>query len=175
MEIKKVEVGSLKTNCYILVQDNKCLIIDPGDEFDKIDSMIHDLIISGIVITHYHYDHTGALDLLIKKYRPHVYDKNNLEEKEHEIGPFKFDVIYTPGHKEDAITLYFKNQKAMFVGDFIFKDTIGRTDLLGGSVIDMNKSISKIKKYPDDITIYPGHGENTTLEHEKTSNYYFII
>ena len=62
----------------------------------------------------------------------------------------------------------------MVVGDFIFKDSIGRCDLPTGSVPEMDKSIEKIKKYPGDITLYTGHGEITLLEQEIKSNPYFI-
>jgi glyoxylase-like metal-dependent hydrolase (beta-lactamase superfamily II) len=58
----------------------------------------------------------------------------------------------------------------MLIGDFIFKDSIGRCDLPGGSSTDMNDSIKKILEYPDDITLYPGHNEVTTLGDEKKNN-----
>ena len=61
----------------------------------------------------------------------------------------------------------------MFCGDFIFKDSIGRCDLSGGNIIEMLKSINKIKEYPKDITIYPGHGTKTTLGYEINNNPYF--
>ena len=61
----------------------------------------------------------------------------------------------------------------MFTGDFIFKGTIGRTDLKYGNMINMLKSIKKIKEYPDNILIYPGHGDETLLKYEKENNYYF--
>ena len=79
------------------------------------------------------------------------------------MGNFNFEVIYTPGHKEDAITFYFKDYNAMFTGDFIFKDAIGRTDLPGGNMESMIESLNKIKSYNKDIIIYPGHGDKTTL------------
>ena len=61
----------------------------------------------------------------------------------------------------------------MFSGDFIFKDSIGRWDLPGGNMNEMIKSIDKIKMYPKDIVIYPGHGEETTLGYEINNNPYF--
>ena len=61
----------------------------------------------------------------------------------------------------------------MFVGDFIFKDSIGRTDLVGGDFNKMKESIEKIKRYSDKINLYPGHGEATTLGDEKKYNYFF--
>ena len=114
----------------------------------------------GVIITHYHFDHIGALNKFDETL---ILDRHNLEEKEYNISNFKFDVIYTPGHKEDSITIYFKEDKIMFTGDFIFKGAIGRTDLKGGNDIDMINSLNKIDKYDKDIIIYPGHGDKTTL------------
>lgn len=173
MKIEKIAVGYLKCNCYILDINGEILIIDPGDEEDKIIKLINNRKVVGIIITHYHFDHIGALDNIKEKYHTKVYDKSNLIEGDNQIANFNFDVIYTPGHKEDAITVYFKKDKVMFTGDFIFKDSIGRCDLLGGNTTDMIKSINKIKKYDKDIIIYPGHGEQTTLGYEINNNVYF--
>ena len=90
-----------------------------------------------------------------------------------EIGPFKFETIITKGHKDDCITYYFRDNQMMFVGDFIFKGSIGRCDLEGGNYDEMLKSIELIKKYDDDIKVYPGHGDETTLLYEKQNNPYF--
>ena len=75
----------------------------------------------------------------------------------------------------DSITFYFFKEKTMFVGDFIFEGNIGRCDLEGGDFNLMKESIEKIKSYPDDTVIYSGHGEFTSLGHEKSKNYYFNI
>jgi len=163
MKIDRVIVGDLCTNCYILSIDNKCLIIDPGDEYKKIEEVIDGKDIIGVIITHHHFDHVGALKYFDKKL---LLDISNLEEKEYNIGNFNFEVIYTPGHKEDAITIYFKKENIMFTGDFIFKGTIGRMDLPGGNYKDMQNSLNKIKKYDKNIKIYPGHGEETLLKNE---------
>ena len=68
MQVKKVVVGKLQTNCYALIKNNKCLIIDPGDEINKIIEMIDNNKLVGIIITHYHFDHVGALEQLRSKY-----------------------------------------------------------------------------------------------------------
>ena len=172
MKIDMVIVGKLGCNCYILDINNKVLVIDPGDETDKIINVIGNRNLLGIIITHYHFDHIGALSKLKDKYNTCVYDISNMEEGENRIGDFIFDVIYTPGHKEDAITIYFKDEKIMFTGDFIFKDSVGRCDLPGGNPMEMLNSLEKIKKY-EDVLIYPGHGDNTTLNYEKNNNVYF--
>ena len=166
MEINKVIVGFLQTNCYILNKNNKCLIIDPGDEPDKIISHIHSKVL-GIIITHYHFDHIGALDELVNKYNCKFYDINNLKEGLNNIDTFNFTMYKTPGHKEDLISLLFDNN--LFCGDFIFQNTIGRTDLKGGNFNEMQKSIQKIIKLNSNTTIYPGHGPSTTLKKELTN------
>ena len=170
MKIEVVKVGSLECNCYLLSLDNKVLVIDPGDDADKIINSIGNREVVGIIITHYHFDHIGALEKLMNKYNVLVYDINNMKEGINNIDLFKFDVIYTPGHKEDAITIYFKEDKVMFCGDFIFRGNIGRCDLEGGNYFMMEKSIDKIKHYSDNIIIYPGHGNDTTVGYEKTHN-----
>lgn len=173
MKIDRVIVGELEENCYIVTIDNNCLVIDPGDEFDKIKASIGHKNVLGVLITHNHFDHVGALKEVIDLYKCNVYDFNNLDEKELTIGPFTFTVIYNPGHTTESISFYFKNINSMFVGDFIFLRSIGRCDLPGGNFITMKESINKIKKYNDDITLYPGHGPNTTLGYEKLNNSYF--
>ena len=152
---------------------DKVLIIDPGDNGKDIDKLVNNREIVGIIITHHHHDHDGDIDYFINKYNVKVYDRYNLSPGINKIDKFIFEVIYTPGHKEDLISIYFKNEKIMFVGDFIFRDSIGRVDLPGSSLKDMIKSIDKIKKYDRDIVIYPGHGEGTTLGYEIDNNPYF--
>lgn len=144
MKLDRVVVGDLQTNCYILSINDNCIVIDPGDEYDKIKEKIGSKNVVGVIITHHHFDHVGAL-----KYFNNIYDYNNLKEGINNIGKFTFEVIYTLGHTKDSISTYFKEDNVMFVGDFIFKDAIGRTDL-GGSKIDM---INSLKKYQSMIKI----------------------
>lgn len=174
MKIDMVKVGRLECNCYILGIDNKVLVVDPGDDVDKIIDAIDNREVVGIIITHYHFDHIGSLDELVNKYNVRVYDKNNMDEEINKIDNFNFEVIYTPGHKEDCVTIYFKEDKCMFCGDFIFRDSIGRCDLPGGNIKEMINSINKIKKYDKDIVLYPGHGGKTTLGYEINNNMYFL-
>ncbi len=174
MKIKIIENGSLKENCYLLEQDNNYLIVDPGSDFEKIMSFIpKDSKVLAILITHGHEDHTGSLKAFLKIYSCPVFSKNSTEESFYQVGLFKFKVIFTPGHSPDSITFYFPLEKLMFCGDFIFKGSIGRCDLAGGDMLKMTKSIEKIKKYPPDITLYPGHGKFTTLGDEIEKNYFF--
>lgn len=173
MQIRIIKVGNLQTNCYVLVKDGNCIVIDPGDQFYSIEHQIGDNKLVAILITHRHPDHIGALEKLSREYGVPVFDRANLEEKQYDITGFRFEVIYTPGHTDDSISFYFYEYNFMFSGDFIFKGTIGRTDLPTGSIPDMRKSIAKIKDYSDRIRVYPGHGDMTELGVEKDTNPFF--
>ena len=170
MKIEKTITGYLDENCYVVSKDNDCLIVDPGDDVDKIKELVGNRKVLGILITHYHFDHVGALDEAVKKYNAPVIDYKN--DKIQNINNFNFEIIPMPGHKEDLVIFYFKDENIMFTGDFLFKKSIGRCDLDGGNYNEMLKSIEKIKKYNRDITIYPGHGEASTLGYEFDNNVY---
>ena len=168
MKIDKVETGFLSENCYIVSSGKNAIVIDPGDEYDKIKRRIDSRNVLAVLITHHHFDHVGALSDLLKDYNVEVIDyKSKINQK---IKDFSFTIIKTPGHTKDSVTFYFKKEKIMFTGDFLFNDSIGRTDLDSGNMNDMKKSIELIKKYDKDIKIYPGHGEDSTLGYEFENN-----
>lgn len=163
MKIDRLILGPLQTNCYILSKNNDCIIIDPADDYNLINKYVNNKNIVGILVTHYHFDHIGALENFNKEL---IFDYSNLKEKNYKLGEFSFDVIYTTGHKEDCITILFKEENVMFTGDFIFKNSIGRVDLPGGNIDEMVNSLKKISKYSKNIKIYPGHSEDTYLGKE---------
>ena len=170
MDIKTVVTGFLDENCYVLIKNNTCLVVDPGDDYQKIKDVIGDNKVLGVLITHSHFDHIGALRNFLTKRSIKIFKRSTLEEKEYTIGDFKFKCIHTPGHSKDSVTFYFQEENVMFVGDFIFKESIGRTDLPGGNIEEMKASIEKISEYKNDIKLYPGHNEETTLGYEKENN-----
>lgn len=165
MKIKTIQVGDLDTNCYIVTKDKECLIIDPGDDFNKIQKEIRNNKVVGCLVTHFHQDHIEALEEVVSFYE--------VEINKESFGSFKYEIIETPGHTFDSKTFYFAEDKIMFTGDFIFNSGLGRTDL-GGNDKDMISSIKEFMKYDDNITLYPGHGPSTTLGQEKNNllNYY---
>ncbi len=166
MKIKQITEGYLNNNTYILEKDNNVLIIDPAAPIDEIEKELEGSLV-GIIITHYHFDHITSLDDLVNKYNVKVYDINNLSEGKNTIKNFSFIMLKTPGHTSDSISLLFDNN--LFTGDFIFASDIGRTDLPTGDFSEMQKSIAKVLKYPDDLIIYPGHEETTTLLKERAN------
>lgn len=167
MNFEIVKTGYLRTNTYILEINGKVLVIDPADEWEKINASIGDGEVVGVIITHHHPDHVGALEFFDGDL---VYDYFNMEEGINKIDSFEFEIIYTPGHKEDSITIYFKEEKKMITGDFLFRGAIGRTDFPGGSMKDMIISLKKVSIYPSDVEIYPGHGGSSTLGIELENN-----
>lgn len=172
MQVKRVKVGSLRTNCYILTEGNNAIVIDPGDDFNQIKYAIGANRLIGILLTHRHFDHVGALQDLVRFYGCPVYDRSNLEERRYDFLGIKLEVIYTPGHTKDSITYFFYEYGFMFVGDFIFRGSVGRFDLEGGDEAELKNSILKMKNYSERTILYPGHDESTTLGEEIRTNPY---
>lgn len=172
MQIEKLVLEPLDNNCYVLKNNGYALVIDPSSEEDVIEKCLKELDVElvGILVTHYHYDHIGALDYFVNKYDIPVFDYRSLGLKK--VKNFKFEVIPTKGHSKDSVSFYFKDSNDMFVGDFIFYETIGRTDLTGGDEEEMAYSLMSLRKMDETIKLYPGHGQLTTLSHELKYNPY---
>lgn len=88
------------------------------------------------------------------------------------FGNHQIKVIPTPGHSKGSVTFYCEEEKAAFTGDTLFRMSIGRTDLKGGSMMQMMQSLRSIAQLPDDTIIYPGHGPATTIGQEIRFNPY---
>lgn len=100
MNIKCIPVGELQANCYIVINHKKeAILIDPGAEQEKIENQLNDLQVVGILLTHNHFDHTGALTHFEQKY----HTKHNEPIKE-----FDYKILKTPGHSSDSLTFYFE-------------------------------------------------------------------
>jgi len=95
-----------------------------------------------------------------------IEESNAIEE-----AGINLDVLHTPGHTPGGICLYSKADGIVFVGDTLFADSVGRTDMPGGSATQLIKSIKeKLCLLPDETVVYPGHGPITTIAQEKTNN-----
>lgn len=170
MEIKVKVVGSLGTNCYLLCEGKDALIVDPGDQAEELIKWVEPYHLVGILLTHRHFDHVGALQAIQEKNDTPVFDYFNLKEGKVTIEPFHFMVIATPGHTEDSISFYFEKEQIFISGDFLFEGSIGRTDFPGGNDLQMQESLLKMNHYDGKMKIYPGHGNATTLENERNNN-----
>lgn len=96
-----------------------------------------------------------------------------LVEGPYQVGDFVFDIMHTPGHSPGSISFIFREDKFIVSGDVLFHHGIGRTDLQDGSIQELAHSImNKLYTLPDNYTVYPGHGDQTTIGIEKTTNPY---
>ncbi|MGB5287528.1 MAG: MBL fold metallo-hydrolase [Ignavibacteriaceae bacterium] len=102
-------------------------------------------------------------------------DKLIDEELELTLGNSKIKFLFTPGHTPGEYCLYLEKEKICITGDVLFKEGIGRTDLWGGDYNTLINSIeNKLLTLPDDVIIYPGHGETSTIGYEKQYNPFLI-
>lgn len=98
-----------------------------------------------------------------------------IEVKDNDVvsfGNHEFRVIETPGHSAGSVFYYCEDEKVAFSGDTLFRGSIGRTDLPGGSMFQIIQSLRMITQYPDDVTVYPGHGAETSIGYELATNMY---
>lgn len=182
------------------------IIIDPGDEPDLILDFVkeEDLNIKYIICTHGHFDHIGAVkeikeetgadvilhreDIEIYKNSPQVAmqffgieiepqpEPDKFIENEETIKIFDKEIkfIHTPGHSPGSMCIYIENH--LFTGDTLFAGSVGRTDLIGGSMDKLLNSLKKIAKLPMNTEVLPGHGPKTELQTEiKTNPFYHDI
>ena len=176
------------------------VIIDPADEANKIINIIekNNYIVKYIIITHGHFDHILALKDIKQQYNAKVaihkgdadYLSNNtanlstampnikLESVRADIilndgdilnlGKYKLEIIHTPGHTNGGICI--KADDVLFSGDTLFYNSIGRTDFPTGSFDKIEASIKKLYTFAGSTKVYPGHGQSTTIGHEKQTN-----
>lgn len=191
MEIRVLPLGDYQTNCYLIWDEEKnCAVIDPGDEPERVLEQVRKecLQIKAILLTHGHFDHVGGVRTIAQKTGCAVY----LHEKELElpsfltagplyhtdiykegdcvfVGSLRFSVLETPGHTMGSVCL--RCGETLFTGDTLFAGSCGRTDL-GGSWAQLSQSLARLSALKGDFTVYPGHGESTTLQKERESNPY---
>lgn len=194
MNILTLPLGPLGTNCYLVSdgQSGLCAVIDPGASAQKILLRVQEAgwKIGLILLTHAHFDHTGALKALHSALPAvpiyvHPADSDNTRNMSHgnlvytdtyqegdtvKLGALEFTVLETPGHTPGSVCL--RCGSALFSGDTLFAGSCGRTDFEGGSAGQMLASLRRLGGIPENLTVCPGHGEPSTLDRERSSNFY---
>lgn len=193
-------VGPIGANCY-LVPDGAglCAVVDPGDEFLRIDDALQDggLTPCAILLTHGHFDHIGAARALHEKYGcPIVVGQNDAELLENPArslagtdgnGRYRFsadrtvrenDLIGAGGLSFRVIDtpghtkggVCYLCENMLFSGDTLFRGDCGRTDLYGGDWLTLRRSLQKLSALPDETRVFPGHGPATDMAAEHAGN-----
>lgn len=179
---------------------HNCLIIDPGDA-DPVLELIRNkgYALKGVLLTHGHFDHCmGVAEILHRENCDVWMHEDDVElvdassgyvsAMQYDLPPFSANhllkggeiisldsihlrVVHTPGHTKGGICFIDETNKNVFSGDTLFCESIGRTDLYGGSMCELARSVLDILfKLPDDYAVFPGHGEKTSIGYEKQHN-----
>ena len=201
MNIQTLVLGSMEVNCYLLSDSGEAVVIDPGDEVEKVLEAVEKsgCKLTKILLTHGHFDHIGAVSDLKEKSGATIYvhsgdeqmlydNTKNLSYMAEGIKPCKADetlddintipvgsseikVYYTPGHSKGGVSFLWGDN--LFCGDLLFKNSIGRFDH-GSLRVELSSLKYLMENFDDRIKVYPGHGEETTIGEERQNNPYII-
>ena len=193
MTIKAVPAGYIGANCYFLYDETtlEAAVIDPGDDGDRLVAAAKSLGLKPhyILLTHGHFDHTGAVSAFCSAYPDaavyihkadasakaaqmhfQVFDGLNYYDEGDKL-PLcggEIAVYATPGHSKGSVCLHFEND--LFSGDTLFANSMGRTDFPGGDIRAMSASLVRLSELPDETKVWPGHESGTTIAREKRMN-----
>ena len=193
MEIRNLKLGSYQTNCYIAWGEDadSCIVIDPGFEPERVLEQVRHWgkSVAAILLTHGHFDHVGGVKHIAAETGCRVwickedltlnprltdgaiyYTDTYAEGDTLRLAGLTLSVIQTPGHTPGCVCLICED--ALICGDTLFAGTCGRTDLPGGDMAVMRKSLARLKALPGNYRVLPGHGADSTLDEERMYNPY---
>lgn len=193
--IEQMTVGAWKAECYALTNEAGTVVLDPGAEPQRILRWLGDKKVVGIILTHCHSDHIGAVNELVAAYGCWVacgardvdgvadvhrsgFDEEGIDYTVDHVdraleegdvvtwGGDSLTVLNTPGHTPGSICLLCEDQKVMFSGDMLFQGAIGSTAFVLGNDADMVRSCARLTELDPALRVYPGHGGPTTMQVE---------
>ena len=180
VKIIRLELGPFGTNAYIVIckSSGDSMLVDAPANANEIVKRLEGTNLRYIIITHSHFDHTGALDELRPRFKvpiaSHYLDATGLPVSPDmelsdgdtiEIGRLTARVLHTPGHTPGSLCIL--TGKYLIAGDTIFPGGPGKTGTPGDFKQIVDSITNKIFPLPDDTKVYPGHGESTVLGIEK--------
>ena len=193
----KVFTSFTTSNCYVVTPDNSgiCYLIDLPPDLDETLKYVNNnnLSIGGAFVTHGHYDHSLGMKEIKNNIFMNLDDEFLARNPQDQIGKilngltleqydgeikdifshqYEFLKVYSnPGHTVGSVSFEFPNLGAIFTGDFVFKESIGRTDLYSGSIESMKDSINNIfVNFDKSFDIFPGHGEYDSVKNILNNN-----
>ena len=193
--IEQMTVGAWKAECYALTNEAGTIVLDPGAEPQRILRWLGDKKVVGIILTHCHSDHIGAVNELVEAYGCWVacgahdvdgvadvhrsgFDEEGIDYTVDHVdraleegdvvtwGGDSLTVLNTPGHTPGSICLLCEDHKVMFSGDMLFQGAIGSTAFVLGNDADMVRSCARLTELDPALRVYPGHGGPTTMRAE---------
>lgn len=201
MEINVYTLGHIAANCYTVLSADSALVIDPGQFSDAVANFLNQNADKQrlILLTHSHFDHicgaerlrsecgaeiaigendaegltNTALSLSDKfhaRQKPFNADVLLKDNQDFLIGDLNIKCIETPGHTRGGMCYLCENK--LFSGDTLFLETVGRTDFPGADHSTLLNSLKKLTVLDENTVVYPGHGNITTIKHEKEFNPY---
>ena len=203
LEIKTIVVGQLEVNCYIVYdpENREAIVIDPGDEPDRILDLItaDKLKVKHIVCTHTHFDHVGAIpelrestaaQIVIHKKESEIYEaaRDMAALWGYDVDPLPPpDIFVSEGDEIRTGSLVFRvihtpghspggiclyGNGIVITGDTLFAGSVGRTDFPGGDINLLKESFKRLMSLPEDTVVLPGHGPRSTIGREKRENFF---
>lgn len=199
LKIETLAVGPLEENTYLLLGEQGCVVVDPGEEAGRISARIEELgkKPACILLTHGHFDHIGAAAALRAQFgcpvaigekdaemlgdpaksqagrgcaEKYIFSADRLLQEGEALEAAGLKLIVLETPGHTRGSVSYLCEDCLFCGDVLFRGDAGRTDLYGGDYQTLLETLRSLALLPEDTAVYPGHGMPTTIGREKKMN-----